>query len=132
MVYNDHSPPLGIRFYSFGSGEKDVEIMDARIIEGGAQGEMECTGGTVLKDGKCVEDCHPECDGELFLEFCVFMAFEYSKYPCFVDSEKWLLHPLRIRQKLWRTELPNMLASHCVVRQPSQANHVAANIQKAT
>ncbi|XP_035685646.1 uncharacterized protein LOC118422234 [Branchiostoma floridae] len=63
MVYNDHSPPLGIRFYSFGSGEKDVEIMDARIIEGGAQGEMECTGGTVLKDGKCVEDCHPECDG---------------------------------------------------------------------
>ncbi|XP_035698852.1 uncharacterized protein LOC118431702 [Branchiostoma floridae] len=63
MVYNDRSPPLGIRFYSFGSGEKDVEIMDARIIEGGAQGEMECTGGTILKDGKCVEDCHPECDG---------------------------------------------------------------------
>ncbi|XP_035687284.1 scavenger receptor class F member 1-like isoform X2 [Branchiostoma floridae] len=63
MVYNDAGPPLGIRFYSFGGGEKDVEIMDARIIEGGAQGEMECTGGTVLKDGKCVEDCHPECNG---------------------------------------------------------------------
>eukprot|EP00058_Branchiostoma_floridae_P005316 XP_002590804.1 hypothetical protein BRAFLDRAFT_78220 [Branchiostoma floridae] len=63
MVYNDVGPPLGIRFYSFGSGEVDVEIMDARIIEGGAQGEMECTGGTVLKDGQCVEDCHPECDG---------------------------------------------------------------------
>ncbi|XP_019621860.1 PREDICTED: uncharacterized protein LOC109468069 [Branchiostoma belcheri] len=63
MVYNDLSPPLGIRFYSFGSGEKSVEIMDARVIEGGATGEMECTGGTVLKDGICVEDCHPECDG---------------------------------------------------------------------
>ncbi|XP_035687282.1 uncharacterized protein LOC118423290 [Branchiostoma floridae] len=63
MVYNDAGPPLGIRFYSFGSGEKDVEIMDARIIEGEAQGEMECTGGTIMKDGKCVEDCHPECDG---------------------------------------------------------------------
>ncbi|XP_035685611.1 uncharacterized protein LOC118422203 [Branchiostoma floridae] len=63
MVYNDVGPPLGIRFYSFGSGEKDVEIMDARIIEGGAQGEMECTGGTVMKDGKCVENCHPECNG---------------------------------------------------------------------
>ncbi|XP_066263560.1 uncharacterized protein [Branchiostoma lanceolatum] len=63
MVYNDASPPLGIRFYSFGSGEKDVEIMDARVIEGGATGEMECYGGTVMKDGKCVEDCHPECNG---------------------------------------------------------------------
>ncbi|XP_019618562.1 PREDICTED: uncharacterized protein LOC109465632 [Branchiostoma belcheri] len=63
MVYNDRSPPLGIRFYSFGSGEESVEIMDARVIEGGATGQMECTGGTVLKDGICVEDCHPECDG---------------------------------------------------------------------
>ncbi|CAH1233427.1 Hypp738 [Branchiostoma lanceolatum] len=63
MVYNDVSPPLGIRFYSFGSGEKDVEIMDARVIEGGATGEMVCSGGTVLKDGICVEDCHPECNG---------------------------------------------------------------------
>ncbi|XP_035687268.1 uncharacterized protein LOC118423284 isoform X1 [Branchiostoma floridae] len=63
MVYNDAGPPFGIRFYSFGSGEEDVEIMDARIIEGGAQGEMECTGGTIMKDGKCVEDCHPECNG---------------------------------------------------------------------
>ncbi|KAI8489136.1 hypothetical protein Bbelb_331210 [Branchiostoma belcheri] len=63
MVYNDRSPPLGIRFYSFGSGEESVEIMDARVIEGGATGQMECTGGTVLKGGICVEDCHPECDG---------------------------------------------------------------------
>ncbi|CAH1226468.1 Hypp105 [Branchiostoma lanceolatum] len=52
MVYNDVSPPLGIRFYSFGSGEKDVEIMDARVIDGTATGEMKCTGGTVLKDGR--------------------------------------------------------------------------------
>ncbi|XP_078585929.1 uncharacterized protein LOC144867737 [Branchiostoma floridae x Branchiostoma japonicum] len=63
MVYNDNGKPLGIRFYSFGSGEKDVEIMDARIIEGGAAGQMECTGGTVMEDGICVEDCHPECNG---------------------------------------------------------------------
>ncbi|XP_078693220.1 uncharacterized protein LOC144922968 [Branchiostoma floridae x Branchiostoma belcheri] len=63
MVYLDESTPLGIRFYSFGSGEADVEIMDARVIEGGATGQMECTGGTVLKDGMCVEDCHPECNG---------------------------------------------------------------------
>ncbi|KAI8514064.1 hypothetical protein Bbelb_083880, partial [Branchiostoma belcheri] len=62
MVYLDESTPLGIRFYSFGSGEADVEIMDARVIEGGATGQMECTGGTVLKDGMCVEDCHPECN----------------------------------------------------------------------
>ncbi|XP_078589276.1 uncharacterized protein LOC144869684 [Branchiostoma floridae x Branchiostoma japonicum] len=63
MVYSDNSEPLGIRFYSFGSGEKPVEIMDARVIEGGATGQMECTGGTVMKDGMCVEDCHPECKG---------------------------------------------------------------------
>ncbi|KAI8498314.1 hypothetical protein Bbelb_242580 [Branchiostoma belcheri] len=63
MVYIYQGPPLGIRFYSFGSGEKPVEIMDARVIEGGATGDMECTGGTVLKDGICVEDCHPECNG---------------------------------------------------------------------
>ncbi|XP_078619227.1 uncharacterized protein LOC144886466 [Branchiostoma floridae x Branchiostoma japonicum] len=63
MVYIDKSPPLGIRFYSFGSGENDVEIMDARVIEGGATGEMECTGGTVMENGICVEDCHPECNG---------------------------------------------------------------------
>ncbi|XP_066266192.1 uncharacterized protein [Branchiostoma lanceolatum] len=62
MVYIDDSPPLGIRFYSFGSGEEDVEIMDARIIEGGAT-EVECRGGTVMMDGICAEDCHPECNG---------------------------------------------------------------------
>ncbi|XP_019641419.1 PREDICTED: uncharacterized protein LOC109482960 [Branchiostoma belcheri] len=63
MVYLDDSPPLGIRFYSFGSGEADVEVMDARVIEGGATGEMECAGGTILQDGMCVENCHPECNG---------------------------------------------------------------------
>ncbi|CAH1233484.1 Hypp764 [Branchiostoma lanceolatum] len=63
MVYIDDSPPLGIRFYSFGSGEEDVEIMDARIIEGRAT-EVECRGGTVMKDGNCVENCHPECNGD--------------------------------------------------------------------
>ncbi|XP_019641283.1 PREDICTED: uncharacterized protein LOC109482870 isoform X1 [Branchiostoma belcheri] len=62
MVYTDASPPLGIRFYSFGSGEESVEIMDARVIEGGTT-EMECTGGTIMQDGMCVEDCHPECEG---------------------------------------------------------------------
>ncbi|XP_078602422.1 uncharacterized protein LOC144876720 isoform X2 [Branchiostoma floridae x Branchiostoma japonicum] len=63
MVYLDDSPPLGIQFYSFGSGEKDVEVMDVRVIEGGGTRQVECTGGTVLKDGVCVEDCHPECIG---------------------------------------------------------------------
>eukprot|EP00058_Branchiostoma_floridae_P013173 XP_002598661.1 hypothetical protein BRAFLDRAFT_67062 [Branchiostoma floridae] len=63
MVYSDNNPPLGIRYYSFGSGETNVEIMDARVIEGSGAGAMECTGGTVLKNGQCVEDCHPECDG---------------------------------------------------------------------
>eukprot|EP00058_Branchiostoma_floridae_P001424 XP_002586912.1 hypothetical protein BRAFLDRAFT_105134 [Branchiostoma floridae] len=63
MVYSDSGDPLGIQFYSFGSGEKDIEIMDARILEGGNAGQMECTGGTIMKDGMCVEDCHPECNG---------------------------------------------------------------------
>ncbi|XP_035674688.1 uncharacterized protein LOC118414621 [Branchiostoma floridae] len=63
MIYSDNSEPLGILFYSFGSGEKDIEIMDARVIEGGATGQMECTGGTTMVDGRCVEDCHPECNG---------------------------------------------------------------------
>ncbi|XP_078602427.1 uncharacterized protein LOC144876722 isoform X1 [Branchiostoma floridae x Branchiostoma japonicum] len=63
MVYLDDSPPLGIQFYSFGSGEKDVEVMDVRVIEGGGNRHVVCTGGTVLKDGLCVEDCHPECIG---------------------------------------------------------------------
>ena len=68
MVYTDESKPIGIRFYSFGSGENDIEIMDARIISGRATGEMECTGGTVMVDGMCVEDCHPECNGETFYD----------------------------------------------------------------
>eukprot|EP00058_Branchiostoma_floridae_P001425 XP_002586913.1 hypothetical protein BRAFLDRAFT_105135 [Branchiostoma floridae] len=63
MVYSDSGDPLGIQFYSFGSGEKDIEIMDARVIEGGNAGQMECTGGTIMVDGRCVEDCHPECNG---------------------------------------------------------------------
>ncbi|XP_078621287.1 uncharacterized protein LOC144887761 [Branchiostoma floridae x Branchiostoma japonicum] len=63
LVYNDYNPPLGIRYYSFGSGEASVEIMDARVIEGSEAGSKECIGGTKLEDGKCVQDCHPECDG---------------------------------------------------------------------
>ncbi|XP_078584975.1 uncharacterized protein LOC144867080 [Branchiostoma floridae x Branchiostoma japonicum] len=63
MVYTDESKPIGIRFYSFGSGENDIEIMDARIIGGSDTGDLECTGGTVMVDGRCVEDCHPECNG---------------------------------------------------------------------
>eukprot|EP00058_Branchiostoma_floridae_P002532 XP_002588020.1 hypothetical protein BRAFLDRAFT_89006 [Branchiostoma floridae] len=63
MVFTDDAEPLGIQFYSFGSGEKNIEIMDARIIEGGNAGQMECTGGTIMVDGKCMEDCHPECNG---------------------------------------------------------------------
>ncbi|XP_078661422.1 uncharacterized protein LOC144905567 [Branchiostoma floridae x Branchiostoma belcheri] len=44
MVYTDLNPPLGIRFYSFGGGEANVEVMDARIIAGSGTGPMTCTG----------------------------------------------------------------------------------------
>ncbi|XP_035660613.1 uncharacterized protein LOC118405293 [Branchiostoma floridae] len=63
LFYDDENPPLGIRYYSFGSGEANVEIMDARVIEGSKAGDLECTGYRVMKNGKCVVDCHPECDG---------------------------------------------------------------------
>eukprot|EP00058_Branchiostoma_floridae_P002515 XP_002588003.1 hypothetical protein BRAFLDRAFT_125400 [Branchiostoma floridae] len=94
MVYTDESKPIGIRFYSFGSGENDVEIMDARIIEGSATGEMECTGGTVMVDGRCVEDCHPECNGETFYDWRCIPKSPGSK----LDTECRLCQHFSIQQ----------------------------------
>ncbi|XP_064609751.1 uncharacterized protein LOC135473788 [Liolophura sinensis] len=62
-VFEDTDDPLHVRFYAFGNGERELNVMDAHVLRTSATGEHICVGGTVMFEGKCVEDCHPECNG---------------------------------------------------------------------
>lgn len=62
-VFEDNDDPLHVRFYAFGNGERELNVMDAHVLRTSATGEHICVGGTVMFEGKCVEDCHPECNG---------------------------------------------------------------------
>ena len=59
----DTDQPLNVRFYSFGNGEKPLEIVDAHIISRHLT-KANCKGDTVLdvQTNMCVQNCHPQCD----------------------------------------------------------------------
>ena len=62
----DSNDPLYVRFYSFGNGEKPLEIIDAHIISRRLT-KAECKGDTVLDKltNMCVQNCHELCDPTL-------------------------------------------------------------------
>ena len=59
----DRDRPLFVRFYSFGNGEKPMEVVDAHIISRHLT-KANCRGDTVLdkETNMCVQDCHALCD----------------------------------------------------------------------
>ena len=59
----DIDKPLFVRFYSFGNGEKPMEVVDAHIISRHLT-KANCKGDTVLdkETNMCVQNCHELCD----------------------------------------------------------------------
>ena len=59
----DRDDPLYVRFYSFGNGEKPLEIVDAHIVSRHLT-KANCRGDTVLdkETNMCVQNCHELCD----------------------------------------------------------------------
>lgn len=59
----DKDKPLYVRFYSFGNGEKPMEIVDAHIISRHLT-KASCKGDTVFDNERniCVQHCHEMCD----------------------------------------------------------------------
>ena len=59
----DRDDPLYVRFYSFGTGENSLEVVDAHIISRHLT-KANCRGDTVLdqKTNMCVQNCHIQCD----------------------------------------------------------------------
>ncbi len=59
----DRDNPLNVRFYSFGNGEKPLEVIDAHIISRHLT-KANCRGDTVLdkETNMCVQNCHELCD----------------------------------------------------------------------
>ena len=51
-----------IKFYSFGGGEKEVHLINVKMIRG-MRSNLECDYHWVLRKGICVKDCHEECKG---------------------------------------------------------------------
>ena len=61
MIDTDH--PLFVRFYSFGNGEKQLEVVDAHIISRHLT-KAKCRGDTMYdkETNMCVQHCHELCD----------------------------------------------------------------------
>ncbi|XP_078360290.1 uncharacterized protein LOC144644633 isoform X2 [Oculina patagonica] len=59
----DRDNPLYVRFYSFGNGEKPLEVVDAHIVSRHLT-KANCRGDTVLDNvtNMCVQNCHELCD----------------------------------------------------------------------
>ena len=73
----DRDEPLFVRFYSFGNGEKPLEVVDAHIVSRRLT-KADCRGDTVLdkQTNMCAQRCHELCDptqGILFLFRCCFL-----------------------------------------------------------
>ena len=73
----DIDEPLFVRFYSFGNGEKPLEVVDAHIVSRRLT-KADCRGDTVFDNETkiCVQHCHELCDptqGIPFLFRCCFL-----------------------------------------------------------
>ena len=59
----DTSDRLNVRFYAFGNGDKDLDVIDAHIVPRDLT-EAECKGDTHmdLESRLCTQNCHEDCD----------------------------------------------------------------------
>ena len=59
----DTSDSLNVRFYAFGNGDKDLDVIDAHIVPRDLT-EAECKGDTYmdLESRLCTQNCHEDCD----------------------------------------------------------------------
>ena len=59
----DITDRLNVRFYAFGNGDKDLDVIDAHIVSRDLT-EAECKGDTHmdLESRLCTQDCHEDCD----------------------------------------------------------------------
>lgn len=59
----DLDKPLNARFYAFGNGKKEADVIDAHIVARD-QTKAECKGDTFmdLTSKLCTQHCHEDCD----------------------------------------------------------------------
>lgn len=59
----DLDKPLNARFYAFGNGNKEADVIDAHIVARD-QTKAECKGDTFmdLTSKLCTQHCHEDCD----------------------------------------------------------------------
>ena len=59
----DLDKPLNARFYAFGNGDKEADIIDSHIVARD-QTKAECKGDTFmdLTSKLCTQHCHEDCD----------------------------------------------------------------------
>lgn len=59
----DITDRLNVRFYAFGNGDKDLDVIDAHIVPRDLT-EAECKGDTYmdLESRLCTQNCHEDCD----------------------------------------------------------------------
>ena len=75
----DRDDPLFVRFYSFGNGEKPLEVVDTHIVSRRLT-KADCRGDTVLdkQTNMCVQHCHELCDPTQGITFpfrCCFLFY---------------------------------------------------------
>ena len=61
MTWTDTDLPNHVKFYAFGGGSKEVNLMGIHIVSSADMGQLRCKEKKV--NGKCVQDCHEECVG---------------------------------------------------------------------
>ncbi|XP_078666604.1 uncharacterized protein LOC144908685 [Branchiostoma floridae x Branchiostoma belcheri] len=54
---------LSLQYYTFGSGEHPVKIMGISQLDQPPEQLIVCRKGTKKSQGRCVQDCHDECEG---------------------------------------------------------------------
>ncbi len=67
LAYEDHKDPISVQFYTFGSGEHQVNIMDINTLEQ-SFADFTCKGelaGDSQDSTGCRKQCHRECDPAL-------------------------------------------------------------------
>ncbi|XP_019621121.1 PREDICTED: uncharacterized protein LOC109467541 [Branchiostoma belcheri] len=64
-VWLDHQfdEMLAIQYYAFGSGAHPVKVMRVSRVDQPAEDFIICREGTSKRGGRCVQQCHVECDG---------------------------------------------------------------------
>ena len=64
MTWMDTHNPIKIKYYAFGAGDKEVNIMAIHVIAKSDMGQLRCREKVV--NGQCVQDCHEQCNGRDF------------------------------------------------------------------